>query len=103
MNILDDEKPLTRRDLLQRIGIGLVGAALAPRQALATANLAKTVSKQPPNSARSIYGELLQTWCDGLLSSQVTSIANPGLSGGLLCPACGLIHGRCGDAVYPLL
>ena len=25
------------------------------------------------------------------------------LQGGLLCPACGLIHGRCGDAVYPLL
>ena len=27
----------------------------------------------------------------------------PALRGGLLCAACGLIHGRCGDAVYPLL
>lgn len=34
---------------------------------------------------------------------QITGVRNPALYGGLACPACALIHGRCGDAVYPLL
>jgi hypothetical protein len=51
----------------------------------------------------SLYSELLQKWCDGLLAHQVTGIHDPALYGGFLCPACSLIHGRCGDAVYPLL
>jgi len=49
------------------------------------------------------YAELLQTWCNGLLAHQVTAIQDPALRGGLLCPSCGIIHGRCGDALYPLL
>ena len=49
------------------------------------------------------YAELLRGWCDGLLAHQVTGIADAAVRGALLCPACGLIHGRCGDAVYPLL
>ena len=28
---------------------------------------------------------------------------DPAFYGGLLCPSCVFIHGRCGDAVYPLL
>ncbi len=50
-----------------------------------------------------LYSDLLQTWCDGLVARQVTGLTDTALRGGLLCPACGLIHGRCGDAVYPLL
>jgi hypothetical protein len=50
-----------------------------------------------------LYADLLQNWCDGMVARQVTGLADPALRGGLLCPACGLIHGRCGDAVYPLL
>jgi hypothetical protein len=38
-----------------------------------------------------------------MMARQVTGLADPALRGGLLCAACGLIHGRCGDAVYPLL
>ncbi|MDE3150213.1 MAG: hypothetical protein KGL37_12155, partial [Acidobacteriota bacterium] len=34
---------------------------------------------------------------------QVTEFRDPAFYGGLLCPSCALIHGRCGDAVYPLL
>jgi hypothetical protein len=33
----------------------------------------------------------------------MTGMADPAFNGGLLCAACALIHGRCGDAVYPLL
>jgi hypothetical protein len=49
------------------------------------------------------YAELLQTWCDGLIAHQETAIADGGVRGALVCPGCGIIHGRCGDAVYPLL
>jgi hypothetical protein len=52
---------------------------------------------------RQLYEELLRTWCDGLLARQVTGMADPAFNGGLLCAACALIHGRCGDSVYPLL
>ena len=45
----------------------------------------------------------LKTWCDGLLARQVTEMRDPAFYGGLLCPSCAFIHGRCGDAVYPLL
>ena len=97
------KKPLTRRDLLRTSAIGFLGANLVGRQSFATASTPEAVADPPPNSKANLYAELLQKWCDGLLSVQVTSIANPALRGGLLCPACGLIHGRCGDAVYPLL
>lgn len=46
---------------------------------------------------------LLKEWCDRLLSLQITEIEDTSLSGALLCPACNSIHGRCADAVYPLL
>jgi hypothetical protein len=47
------------------------------------------------------YGDLLLTWCDGLRAHQLSGTATGG--GGLLCPACQVIHGRSADAVYPLL
>ena len=50
-----------------------------------------------------VYEETLKGWCDGLLARQVTEMRDPAFYGGLLCPACVVIHGRCGDAVYPLL
>ncbi len=81
---------IDRRDLLALSAVGLLAtpAAAAPK--------AKPVSADP-------YGSLLKTWCDALLDHQVRGLRAPGLNGGLLCPACGIVHGRCGDAVYPLL
>lgn len=46
--------------------------------------------------------ELLMEWVETLLSYQIHH-SNPSLDGGLLCPACARIHGRCGDAVLPLM
>jgi len=54
-------------------------------------------------SERELYTSTLLAWCDGLLAHQVPAAADPMSAGGLLCPACGLLHGRAGDAVYPLL
>jgi hypothetical protein len=85
---------LTRRQMLQLSAAG----ATALTAKLAFPNLA--TAEQPSTN---LYAQLLQTWCDGLLAHQETGIQNPALRGALLCPACAIIHGRCGDAVYPLL
>ncbi|MDF2538288.1 MAG: hypothetical protein K0S76_1309 [Herbinix sp.] len=50
-----------------------------------------------------LYFDLLKEWCDALLELQVNEIKSPGIYGGIMCPACSRIHGRCADAVYPLM
>ncbi|MBP3333520.1 MAG: hypothetical protein J6M35_05675 [Clostridia bacterium] len=48
------------------------------------------------------YYDLLKSWCDKLVEYQITELSDPNFHGGILCPACSLIHGRIGDSVYPL-
>jgi hypothetical protein len=84
----------TRRQMLQ------LSATAATALALPT--LAAEQAPQPHTSPN-LYSQLLETWCDGLLAHQETTIHDAALRGALLCPACAIIHGRCGDAVYPLL
>lgn len=68
----------------------------------AAAMLTPAVAKGAPVAAGlEPYGALLKTWCDGLLARQVRG-AGEG-DGAFLCPSCGMVHGRIGDAVYPLL
>lgn len=47
--------------------------------------------------------ELLHQWCEAILQIQVKGTGNKRLDGGILCPACGLSHGRCIDLVYPFM
>ena len=47
--------------------------------------------------------ELLKTWCDAMIRDQVNDVNDPVTNGSLYCHACGVIHGRCADAVYPFL
>lgn len=110
MRLIDEQQSkdrLTRRELLRfsSVGATALGATLVlPKWASAAdTQTAARSSDHQPRSAENLYAELLHTWCDGLLARQVTAIREPALYGGMLCPACGLIHGRCGDAVYPLL
>ena len=49
------------------------------------------------------YFNLLKQWCDSLLKLQINEIKSPGIYGGIMCPACSRIHGRCADAVYPIM
>ena len=51
----------------------------------------------------SLSEDLLGRWGVGLLALQVDRPADKSLHGGFLCPACSTIHGRCGDAIFPLL
>ena len=46
--------------------------------------------------------ELLKRWGAGLLATQINQ-PDTARHGALLCPACNAIHGRCADAVFPLL
>ena len=48
------------------------------------------------------YFDLLKEWCDSLVDLQILEHKRPELYGGILCPSCARVHGRCGDAVYPL-
>lgn len=50
-----------------------------------------------------VCDELLREWCGKLLELQVKDMDNSCLDGGILCPACAGMHGRCLDAVYPFL
>lgn len=56
----------------------------------------------PLQSLQADAYQLLSEWTDTLLEYQLHN-ANPALDGGLLCPACARVHGRCGDAVLPLM
>jgi hypothetical protein len=89
---------LSRRDVLRMGAAGAASLAL-PRFASALAASPTTTS----GAERELYAATLLDWCDGMIRHQIAGIADPNLRGALLCPACGLIHGRCGDAVYPLL
>jgi hypothetical protein len=96
---------ITRRELLHRSAAtaATVAAGVAfPGLASIAANAQGTPSS-PQSSEELLYAGTLKTWCDGLLSRQVTEMHAPAFYGALLCPACAFIHGRCGDAVYPLL
>ncbi len=90
----------TRRELLQlsTAGVAAMGARIALPELLSS-----SAPQASASSEKDLYSSLLHTWCDGLVASQVSGMADPMFNGGLLCAACGLIHGRCGDAVYPLL
>src|SRR5260370_21635460 len=106
MNKHNCKEGLTRRELLRAstAGATALGAALVLPEWIAAAGTEKSQAaahKQPASA--NLYSELLQSWCDGLIARQVLATHEPPLYGGILCPACALIHGRCGDAVYPLL
>lgn len=47
--------------------------------------------------------DLLREWCEQLLKLQIHNPEQPALDGGILCPACAKIHGRCFDAIYPFM
>ncbi len=94
---------MTRREWLQRTAAGAAWlAAGATLSRFGWPNVAEAGSATATEEAR-LYANTLKTWCDGLLTRQVTEMRDPAFYGGLLCPACAFIHGRCGDAVYPML
>lgn len=49
------------------------------------------------------YASVLKTWCDRLITLQIRDTGVKELDGGILCPACKVIHGRCPDAILPMM
>lgn len=97
---------LTRRKLLRLSTAGatvLAARLVMPDLVAASSEKPVASSLRKSSTEANLYSNLLQTWCDGLLAHQLPAAHGPALHGGLLCPACALVHGRCGDAVYPLL
>lgn len=58
---------------------------------------------EDPSALRGLLQSLLASWGEGLLRHQVEAPGDAAVHGALRCAACGVIHGRCGDAVYPWL
>jgi len=56
-----------------------------------------------PDELHALAKELLHTWSAALLRLQVLDKHNPATYGGIWCPADQMVHGRCGDAIYPLM
>ena len=91
---------LSRRDLLR---ISTVGAS-ALGVHLFVPGLSPAIAEPPGGQLPTdLYTTTLHSWCGGLMSHQLTAMKDPAFHGALLCPACVLIHGRCADAIYPLM
>jgi hypothetical protein len=96
----------SRRDLLR---LSTAGATVLGTRLMFPGLAGEAAAQHAPSAPHqqagdaSLYSRLLQTWCDGLLAHQLTDVHGAALRGALLCPACAMVHGRCGDAVYPLL
>ena len=90
-------KVSSRRDVIRTTTTLGAGVWLAPAALLG--GRVPTAAPGPDN----LYARLLRTWCDRLLQLQIAAPGDPARDGALRCPACAFLHGRCADAVYPLL
>ena len=85
---------LTRRAVLRATASAGAGLCLGPT----LSSLGALASTGP-----SLYPRLLKDWCDRLLRLQISAPGDTSRDGALSCPACAFLHGRCADAIYPLL
>lgn len=54
-------------------------------------------------NAEKEYTDLLKVWCDRLVGLQCRNEGDLRQDGGIFCPSCLMIHGRCHDALYPMM
>ncbi|MBS9461846.1 hypothetical protein KIM67_05445 [Flagellimonas sp. 389] len=93
---------MERRDFTQLSALASMGLLL-PLQACRN-----KVNLEHQESGGSIPFEaltfqLLTTWSDAMVDTQIDDPEKPEVHGALYCKACNRIHGRCMDAVYPFL
>jgi hypothetical protein len=87
----------SRRDFLRVSALGATGLLLPPMTGIAGMLTAEQ------DELTTLSTRLLHTWGEALLALQVNQPSARGVHGGILCPACATIHGRCSDAIYPFL
>lgn len=97
---MKEEHGVSRRRFLQ----GAVGAAgLYAVMPAAYAADAKAPVVAGAGRSAVLYSDLLKKWCDALLALQVLKPGDPAQNGLIRCPGCAHLHGRCADALYPLM
>lgn len=83
---------------IQRDGVGMfVGIAIA------SVCLASVGASVDDSWDRDAAEALVAKWCDALVARQITGMPDRMLEGGIVCPACGVLHGRICDLAYPLV
>ena len=88
-----------RRDFIKKIGLGSMVMFLP----LPQNNIVNISSIDNDDEFSNLSYNLLIRWCNELLKYQVRDKNLKNLYGGILCPSCNRVHGRCGDAIYPLM
>ena len=91
---------MKRRSFVQLSTLGSVGLML-PIYACGSSTK-NGESKEMTDFEASAFS-LLTTWCDAMIRDQINDPNNSVTHGALYCHACQDIHGRCADAVYPLM
>ena len=93
---------MNRRHFIQAAALG--SAALIPvSRSLAVPSPMSSHLTSPSAPLPQLAGRLLLRWSEAMLAEQIRSPGEAATHGALACPACGKIHGRCMDAVYPFL
>ena len=92
---------MERRSFMQLSAIGSLGLML-PMCACSDANHKNQKSVDMTDFETSVFS-LLTTWCDAMIREQINDPADAVSNGALYCEACGVIHGRCQESVYPFL
>ena len=78
----------------------------APNRLRIGRTMANRFGRLVPERAMDVWSRdaaegLFSRWCVGLLETQLVGTGRRETEGALMCPACGFLHGRAGDAVYP--
>jgi hypothetical protein len=90
-----------RRKFLETMSFGYTGLALTSAGILGTSR--SFADESESGDFDTLTKNLLTDWCDGMLAQQINDPNDSIRDGGLACPSCDFIHGRCWEAVYPFL
>ena len=90
----------SRRDFLKISALGGLSTIASPTL-LHSKSLPSLVNEN--HFFLKVSFDLLKDWCDALIKFQIEDTDQIGLYGGIMCPSCARIHGRCSDAIYPLM
>jgi hypothetical protein len=91
----------TRRHFVGKLSLGSISLTLASG-GFFSASRASAAGIEG-SEYDTLTKNLLKDWCDGMLAQQINDPSDPVRHGGLACPSCDFIHGRCWEALYPFM
>lgn len=100
---MDVRNGVSRRNFLKStVGTAGVLAFVSAGCKSTNRNAVEPAADKPPVIGN-LYSDVLKTWCDSLVGLQIVKAEDIAVHGAIQCPACPRIHGRCADALYPLM